>query len=220
MRRRLHVFVVILSLAACSDTSKRQQDQRAEGSNGAGADDGGGGVDLDSGLSSDAFDGYLWWRLDADLMLADGDVEAGESELRAALLDASGAEACSAVATPSEVSSVPTLPNEALVTWWSLSDLVWADDCAIDAGLPLSLSLGVGGLHPEIVAVLDGMPEASGDAGATLNGAYAQLPGGDSIYVFGAAGLGPAWSGEGEVAATAPLSDGTWELRGAYGFPL
>lgn len=220
MRRRSYVFVVSLALYACGDTAKRQQQEMADRPDGMGADDGGGSVDLDSGLSGDGFDGFMWWRLDADLVLADGDIQTDESEFRAALLDSSGAEACSAAAILNEATSIPTVPDEALVTWWSFADVTWADGCADDAGLPLSLSLGVGGLHPEIVAVLDSMPEASVGAGTALNGAYAQLEGSDSLYVFGAVGLAPAWAGDGEAAASAPLADGMWELRGAYGFPL
>lgn len=223
MRRRILCCVVLMSLAACSagDDHALAADQ-AEESDGDSESDAGGGA-FDSGVSDDAGGGFSWWRLDADLEIVGGVLTPDASTLQAALLDDTGAELCVLAGVPGSAPPFLTLPDELLVAWWSLEAIGWSGDCIDELGpamLPVTFSLGVGAMHPEIVAVLDGMPEASGDATEALNGAFAQFGDGETIYVFGAVGPAAAWAGEGDPSEEAPLADGVWELRGAYGFPL
>lgn len=224
MRRRTPFIVVLPLLAACSSGAKGLDMAGADTAEQDEASDGGaGGGNWDSGGAEDAEEGAAFWRLDADLQITAGDLAVDGTGLQATLLDDTGVELCTLAGTPAEVTPFLTLPDELLITWWSVSAVSWQGDCAQDPGgsmLPDSLALGVGELHPEIVAVLDGMPEADDGAGGALNGAYAQLAEGGTLYVFGAVGPSTAWLGEGEAATTAPISDGVWELRGAYSFPL
>ena len=225
MRRRYFCVVVSSFLAGCSASGLSESDtvatdvERDEPS-----DQGGGnGGELDSGVSDGAADVFAWWRLDADLSIDGGDLTPAGSALQAAMLDPSGVELCVIQGVAGTVTPVLTLPDELLVAWWSLEDIEWSGGCVEeleDAVLPAAFSVGVGVLHPEIVAVLDGMPEATGAVMDSLNGAYAQFDDGGTIYVFGAVGPSEAWAGAGGAAEDAPLMDGTWELRGAYGFPL
>jgi hypothetical protein len=225
MRRRHLCAVVLLLTVGCSSADKADDAGAEQDEADDEASDAGGGADgWDSGMVEDGAEGYTWWRLDADLQVAGGDLAADGVVLRAGLLDAVGSELCTVEGIPAEATPFFTMPDELIFTWWALSGITWdGGDCASDSDLsllPVSLSFGVGALHPEIVAVLDGMPEAAAGASGGLNGAYAQLAEGGTIYVFGAVGPGEAWAGGGEPATQAPLADGTWELRGAYGFPL
>ena len=216
------VVAVSLLVACSSGMDKAQGVDDADAEDDAWDEDAGGGS-FDTGATDDAEPGFSWWRLDADIVIAGGDVDPAESTLNASLLDASGVELCVLEGAQEVVTPSLTLPDELIVAWWTLGGIAWSGDCAEPGGtelLPDTLSLGVGSLHPEIVAVLDSMPEATGGAAGALNGAYAQFRDGETIYVFGAVGPAGAWAGEGAVAESAPLVDGTWELRGAYGFPL
>ena len=83
-----------------------------------------------------------------------------------------------------------------------------------------SFQLGVGEMHPEVVAVLDSLDGLGDGAESSLNGAYASFDGGDTLYVFGVAGSLAAYEGAGLSAEEAPLPDGTWIVRGLYAFNL
>ena len=87
--------------------------------------------------------------------------------------------------------------------------------------LPSQIYLGVGALHPELIAVAGRVPEIPESGPETLNGAYARIGSStEDIWVFGFAGDVPAWEGTSGPSSVAPLPDGIWTLAGVYGFPL
>lgn len=222
MRPQWTALLLMTMTTGCA-SYELSRDDRVQGAGSDGdASSGSDGGGFDSAVGS-LDDRYSWWRLDADLHLDEGTVTAEDSSLMVGVLDDTGVELCSMVGSVGTAASSLVLPDEVLLTWWVLDGIVWSGNCvpgpAVER-LPAALSIGVGFMHPEIEAVLDGMPELVAGAGAGLNGGYAQLPGDDTVYVFGAVGPVSAWSGGGEPATEVPLEDGVWQVRGAYGFPL
>lgn len=163
-----------------------------------------------------------YWALDADLLVAEGQVDTTGSELRVRRLR-DLEESCLDVTTLSEAEVVGELPHETIWTWWELG---WeADDLGcfaegVGAGNE-PVRLGFGLLHPEIVAALPSSRLVDApDGTAGLLGAYLQLPGDDRLFVFGAAGSEQAWAGEGVELAEGEVPDGMWWVRSIYSLPL
>ena len=73
-------------------------------------------------------------------------------------------------------------------------------------------------MHPEILAAA-GADETLGDVSG-LNGVYASMDGGDTVWVFGVIGTESAFEGTTEPEESAPLSDGKWLIEPVYSFPL
>jgi hypothetical protein len=205
-------------LAACSSYSLDKESSKAQDT-WRGHD----GGDVDSAEDDAALDGPVWWRLDADLVVSGGDVVASDSTLSVTLLNADGVQMCVATGTPGAAIPVFPVPDDLLVTWWDVTDISWTPDCdgltAQSATLE-SLSLGVGQMHVDIVAVLGTLAGVAEGAEGALNGAYARVETDGPIYVFGVAGLGTAFAGVGDPVERAPLTDGVWQVRGAYTFTI
>ena len=139
------------------------------------------------------------------------------------VLDDTGAELCSLSAPLSSAEPEADPPQEWIITWWQVSVDAWEGDCDVwDTGelIPREMVVGIGRLHPEIAAVVGRMSDYTGSSPLSLNGSYARFADAETLLVFGAAGLAQAWQGEGEAAEAAPLPDGLWLVRGAYGFPI
>ena len=222
MRRHGLLLVTLFHLVGCSSTDSAGQSNKVDDpreDDAAGGSDGGG---LDSGLDGSGEE-FSWWRLDADLVVVEGELSVEGSRFSAALLDDAGIQVCVVDAAPGDVTPFLVMPDELVLAWWEVGGLQWTGDCPEGwnpSELPDAFHIGVGLMHPEITAVIDAMPEVGEGGGESLNAAYAQFPGVDAVYVFGAVGPAEAWDGAGAPASVAPLADGTWELRGAYGFPL
>jgi hypothetical protein len=165
------------------------------------------------------FDAAAWWRLRARIDVVEGVPQAAGGVLELESYDASLNLRCEASAQIARVSELA--PSEsALVVWWQVVAADWSGTC-IDWDQPIpvaSVQLGVGEMHPEILAVLGTVEEAEANAEASLNGAYARVQGAGEIYVFGVAGPPAAFAGVGEPAVAAPLPDGTWTFAPAYAF--
>ena len=71
-------------------------------------------------------------------------------------------------------------------------------------------------MNPHILPGLEG-DKSIADPSA-LNATYASFDEGESVLVFGAAGLAETWASGGEPATAAPLIDGTWRLEPVYTF--
>lgn len=213
-----------LFLAGCSSGDRADlAGATADTANDAGAGGGDEESSWDSGLEEDDAAVPAWWRLDAEVVVSGGDVDAAASRLEVTLVGEDEASTCTVSGTAGRYTPVRPLPDELLVTWWSVESIAWSGECA-DLGyadaLPSEIELGIGALHPEIEAVLGTVALAEAGSEATLNSAYATIDGSDTIYVFGAAGLSEAWTGAGEPATSEPLADGTWSVRAAYAFLL
>ncbi len=203
-----------LAVVGCAGDANVIRDADTGGfASGDGAADGG-------ATGGDTGPGEQWWRVDADLVVAAGAVEAASSTLSLSLVGDEGT-VCTDVVTP--LSAVEAdAPHASVYDWWELS---WdpASLSCFESGGPTAgqLDLGIGALDPEIRALLGRLDDVIADAAAgTLNGAYASLPGDERLFVFGAAGLPDAWTGEGTAATEAPLPDGTWRVRAVYSFEL
>lgn len=181
-----------------------------------------------------------YWSLDGTLVVAGGALDVDASALYVDLwLD--GHSVCGAlppsdtgsadtdtatdadVAVPTEpdvaFASVQEAPSDvALLAWWDLALTEGAVPC--EQPLPASaVGLGLGPMDPRLYPALEnagfGDPAA---AGATLYSAYLRVGSGD-VWVFGVAGTTEQFAGTGAVVDTAPLPDGTYELRSLYLLP-
>ena len=215
-------WLMLCLAAGCSD-------ERA-GAEGAGAADSTEGADTgsttDAGGGDDGaedtgpvVDVAAWWRLRATIEVVEGLAQAAGGQLEIESYDAELNLRCEATAEVARVSEL-TPSEPALAAWWQVVAGEWSGTCVDwDQPIPVaSVQLGVGEMHPEIVAVLDTVEGASAGSEASLNGAYARVESSGDIYVFGAAGLPAAFAGVGEPATLSPLPDGTWTFAPAYAF--
>jgi len=157
-----------------------------------------------------------WWRLSAGLILSEGVPIAEKSTLSLELIGSKDEQLCFQEFTVKAVESLePT--HESIVTWWRLTPTPLDTLCGIyDTPLSESILIGVGVMHPDILAAISSISTISADA--PLNAAYAAVDDTEQIYVYGVAGTPASYEGEGEVAIEAPLEDGIWQLEPVYRF--
>ena len=224
---RLLPFMIAVS--ACSLGDGRGEAMSSGGQDGA-MDSGtfapGGGDGSSDTASGAELAPAAWWRLGAELELgeplspAEGSLtNAVGGRLTVVSLDEAEGGRCTAEAG-SERLTLLAHPEPELVAWWLVVAGDWAGTC-VDQGasVPLStLQLGVGSLHPELLAVLGSVSAAGDGSERTLNGAYARFDADAPVYAFGLAGPASAYAGVGEQAVAPPLEEGTWLIEPAYSF--
>ncbi|MCB9777793.1 MAG: hypothetical protein H6742_04455 [Alphaproteobacteria bacterium] len=203
----------VLFAAGCSGMADKAGADDSQDVDPGGGDTADGGGDVDSGESPE------WWRLEADLWVEDGVPVLDETVLRLSVL--LGTDCVDELAADSVV-VLDDLPHETVYTWWELALPAdgWSCLAAGEGPRPGPIRLGVGAMHPEVLAVLGSMADVEGDASSSLNGAYLQLPDSDELLVFGAAGPEAAWAGEGTAVVDGTLETGSWWVRTAYSFPM
>lgn len=111
-------------------------------------------------------------------------------------------------------------PDPAIYHWWLVT--LAADDGACEGaeGLPTTVLLGLGELHPDIVAGLK--DDAAQSASGSLYGAYVATDGvgedgqAESIYVYGYAGTAADLAGETTPVTAPPAPDGDYTLTPVY----
>ena len=209
------VFLVGCGIGAKSSDS---------GSIDSGLNDGSADGGPDSGDTASPDAGVRWYKLGATLVVTgeEGDALTLEgSSLTVELFDADLASLCLASAPLTGAMPARLSPDPAILAWWTLTPGAWEGTCgAIDLAGAINpgLEIGVGALDPEIRAVM----EAAGidAAGAeSLNGAYVSPDGGDTLWVYGVAGLPAAYEGLSAPATEAPLTAGPWRLAPVYSLP-
>ena len=163
------------------------------------------------------------WTLSGELVVENGLLSAEGSTVTAEVVDALGAVICHEDARVTSSARVVELPDDDVEAWWSiLLESGGADSCeaaGISGPLPESLSLGLGPLHPEVVAVLDSEAGEAPPDPVDAKSVFASLDGGD-VWVFGVATMKPepgvgAPSGDTERFG---VSDGLWRFRAVYPF--
>lgn len=228
-------FVAALVLVAgCADYSlEGPQDS------GGFADSSGIDTNRDSGDSAPP-EPAQYWSLDGSLVVSGGVLDVAASTLYVDLwLD--GTSVCGATpasdtgvldtAADTDVVLVPTEPEVAfageqappsdlaLLAWWDLTLSEGSAPC----GQPLPASavgLGLGPMDARLYPALEnGGFSDPATAGASLYSAYLRVGAGD-VWVFGVAGTAEQFAGTGAVADSAPLPDGTYELRSLYLLPM
>lgn len=158
-----------------------------------------------------------WWELGGAITIEGGAPDAAYSTLALTLLGSDGLVLCEDSVAVSAIEDVARLPDLNVYTWWEVSHGDPQGPCAAwEAPVPSPLLLGVGALHADIRASLDPLDLA--EVADNLNGAYASLDEGATVYVFGVAGTDAAYVGEAEAALEAPLADGVWLVRAVYPF--
>ena len=212
MRRWAIHSALIFTLAGCSSAH-----DASTGDVGSSTDTGAfdsAEADGDTGPGGDP----KWWRLGATFTVAsDGAVALESMALALSVEDESELSLCDESVGVQALQAAEKTPDPMVYTWWEVSPDALIGDCSrLDPLESTELLLGVGELHPEILAGLGslGLTEEA-DA---LNGAYVSLNGGQTVYVYGVAGPGEAFEGVGIAATSAPLDAGDWEIRSMYSF--
>lgn len=126
---------------------------------------------------------------------------------------------CESLRAPISAIDVPS-PDAAIYHWW-LVELPQDDGaCEGAEGLPTTLLLGLGALHPDIVAGLK--DDADQAAAGSLYGAYIATDGvgedgqAEAIYVYGYAGTAADLAGETIPVTAPPAPDGDYSLTPVY----
>lgn len=210
---RLWLFAVLAGCAGENNFDVMEPDTGE--ATGSGDEDTG-----DGGEQSETARAY--WALDADLAMVDG-LPLLEGSTLGFTRREEGVDDCVDSVAPSAVLAKEALPHESVYTWWQLDWDPSGLSCFSSGEAPTrgSILLGVGAMHVEVQALIGRLDEVDDAAvAASLNGAYATLPGDGRLLVFGAAGPPEAYSGEVQPAEAAPLADGGWWVRAVYPFNL
>jgi hypothetical protein len=189
-------------------------------------DSGSGSPGIDEGEDRDPAEEEepLAWELSGHLVLATDVIVEADSQLQVRLLGAERALLCEASVQIETATAMDAAqyPESELVGWWRLFvESPSAEGCFGEQfafPVPVPMLLGVGPLHPEIIAAV-GADDSLGTV-STLNSVYASMDGGDTVWVFGVIGTEQAYSGESGPELSAPLSDGAWQFQSVYSFPL
>jgi hypothetical protein len=213
----MHVTPILLFTLLSTACSSKSFDVMTGSSYDTGSEDGGVDATIDSGVQDTGlFVQPVWWRLSAGLLLQDGSPVPKDSTLLVELLTEDGESLCVQELTIEVVEPIEA-PSELIMSWWGLTPTPLKQFCGVyDTPLPDSLRIGVGSMHPEILAAI-GAISAIEDP-TLLNAAYATISDDGPLLVYGVAGTPEAYEGLGEVVVEAPIPDGLWNLKPVYQF--
>ena len=164
------------------------------------------------------------WEISGQIVLDSDVVVEDSSSLSVRLLSETRQVLCEAntVIETATAMDATQYPDEALLGWWRLFVEPSSSESCFSTTytfpVPVPMMLGIGAMHPEILAAA-GADESLGDISG-LNGAYASMDGGDTVWVFGVIGTELAFEGGLDPEESAPLSDGKWLIEPVYSFPL
>jgi len=216
----MRLWTVMTVLAGCA-SSKADMALSRNGES-ASANDAGEMTEDDGGLPQAAQP--VAWELNGEIVLDADVIEEDDSMLSVRMLSSDRSVLCEAdVSVETATTMDPSrYPEETLVGWWRVFvDEPKAGGCFgedYDFPVPVPMLLGIGPMHPEIVAAVGANADVDNIDG--LNGAYASMDGGDTLWVFGVIGTDDAFLGQSGPEESAPLSDGVWNLEAVYSFPL
>ena len=196
MRHRRLLFLALAALTACSSSDTLRSSELSD--TGWGDPESDGGVDTAPGGLSEAVEAAWWW-LSADLSVESGQIASEGSSLSADFLDDERNVICSVSAPLGASVREEVVPHESVSYWWTVSIEAWGDGCDEHlelSAMPLEFQLGLGAMHPEILAVLDNLVQAQEGSESMLQGAYASFDSGKSLFVFGAGGTAMDFAGE------------------------
>ena len=169
----------------------------------------------DSGLMDSGQQLPSWWTMGASLSVVEGVPDAKASTLTLSVLDDALLPYCDATAAVASATALDP-PHPDVFAWWALT---WEPAVGCEGilfPLPENVLLGVGAMHPEVLARLT---VADVPAPAMLNGAYTSLDSLSTLLVYGAAGQPAAWKGKAGPVDLA-LPDGTWTIAPVFSFEL
>ncbi len=156
--------------------------------------DGGGDSAVSSGEGLDA----AWWNLSANLHFENGNLSLEKSSFSAEILQEDRQEICTVLGGPVSAEFLDDPPHDTIDHWWSFNLDSWDSSCdgvvSVET-MPLEFQMGLGEMHPEILAVLDNLPQAENGSEDTLSSAFASFDSGKSLLVFGAGGTSDDFSG-------------------------
>jgi len=166
----------------------------------------------------------LAWELGGQLILDSDVIVEGTSQLEIRLIGEDLSVLCDDIVEVETATAMNAsqYPESTLVGWWRIfvGDPT-PNGCFTDEyefPVPVPLLVGIGPMHPEIVAAVGAVPSL-GDVDA-LNGVYTSMDGGETVWVFGVIGTQDAYDGIAGPEESAPLSDGAWTIEPVYSFPL
>ena len=209
------LFALIALLPSCTslDTTGRF-DSSETGASGEDTAQDSDTMSADSGAKSPA-----WYTVGATASLSGGALTA--LTVTYALLPETPTDGpiCESLRAPISALDAPS-PDAAIYHWW-LVELPGDDGgCEGSEALPTTLLLGLGGMHPDIIAGLEA--DDAQDAAGSLYGAYIATEGvaedgqAESIYIYGYAGTAADLAGETIPVTAPPAPDGDYTLTPVY----
>ena len=180
-----------------------------------------GGADDSASVEENSSQG-AWWRMHASLVIEKGNLSLADSFFDVEVLDEGRNSLCTGYGPVSEAIREKETPHETIQYWWSVELEGWTGTCkemGRDESLPVSFQLGMGVMHPEILAVLDKLDEVESGAEQLLYSAFASFDSGGSVFVFGAAGTEQDFAGEPGKVEKTELS-GNYYIHPLYPFSL
>ena len=216
MLNKIPYAVLLCAGVGCASGSEDQRRLTNEEGGEPSAD----GDDADTAVDESSQAEAVWWRLSADLDIAAGEISAGRSSFGAEILDEERYVICSVSASLASGVRESEPPHETIFDWWTVSVEDWGDGCMGDldiASLPVEFQIGLGEMHPEILAVLDNLVQAEDGSEQILHGAFASFDSSESLLVFGAGGTTADFAGESSEEEESGLS-GAYFIHPLYPF--
>ena len=216
-----NLLLVTLATACVDDQSEggtaQTETNMEEAAMDSGSWDGAGSEDSYSSLAPDA------WAMSGELHVESGLLVPERSLVVAEVVDASGTTVCRQQAGLASSLRTTELPDDDLEAWWTLQlevrDTSTCEAAGVAGPLPVSLSMGLGPLHPEVEAVLDSEAGAAPSEQIETKSIFVAFEEGE-VWVFGLATMKPepgvATSDAGAVHFG--VEDGLWRFRAVYPF--
>lgn len=174
----------------------------------------------DSGAADSADVEPAWYRLSAQLNLAQSALQGGTVSFAIYGEDLDLGVVCEVSRALELVEAREQTPDPLIYHWWRLS-LADPEEEPCAGGLPDVLMLGLGGLHSELEPGID--RDGYGDVRSSLYGAYLNVQVvrdnqdiDANAFLLGYAATEAGYAGETLAVDAAPIPDGSYRVHGVF----
>ena len=164
------------------------------------------------------------WKLSGTLLVNEGAIQTDLSFLRVSIVGDEGGELCTDSIGISASSRQSEAPEAGVQAWWEVTrtEPDGASCLSMEYSLPLPkpVFIGLGAMHPEIEAVLAGVPDHTQTEGSRLRSVYVAMAEDSAVWVFGYAETTSEEEVEIDPITGGISVDGNWKFDGLYSFPF
>ena len=212
-------WLLVSGVVACSEASVEMD---------AAVDESVSSAEMDTasfdGEAADRLEQPAHWRLSGTLLVNDGLIQPELSFLRVVIMgDADGALCDDNVGIVGSVRQ-SEVPEGGVHAWWEVEGTNPEESsCLRDVysnPLPSPVYLGIGAMHPEIEAVVAGIPDLDTVEGSRIRSVYAAMAQDASVWVFGMAETSSEEETDIDPRTGSISVDGNWKFSAVYSFQL
>jgi len=180
------------------------------------------GAELEPG--ADAYEEPSYWRMSGTLLVNEGQIQSELSFLQVSIIGDAGSELCLDSIGIASSSRQGESPEPGVQAWWRVmrtepeSGSCLAEEYSMP--LPKPVYVGLGAMHPEILAVLAGETDRDSVEGSRMRSVYASMGAAADVWVFGVAETTSEEEVEIDPSTGGVSVDGNWKFEGLYSFPL